>query len=249
LNPSQLIAGVRKDVQAFSTTYVTLITTPWQLIAGGATVRSLLELQNVTGNFGAKVCLRTAAVRTSDAGAWSQFQTTRSANGTYASDIDLTATTDAFWAQLGLAVGLTSGTAAAEARALLAGAVQSNAHLIASAAIPITPSVNSGESAEIPVGPPLSALGITGLVYAFSLEGVAGSVNYGAAYRTFDLRADKPGAWNVLTSHTAVTADETWNTGVQTVTVTDKLLLQPAVTLGGTSAQGTLRVLVAALTA
>jgi hypothetical protein len=249
MNPSLIIPGVRRDVQAFNATYVTTLTTPWQVIAGGATVRSLLELQNVTGNFGAKVCLRTAAVRTSDASAWSEFQTTRSANGTYANDIDLTATTGAFWAQLGLAVGLTSGTAAAEARAHLAGSVQSNAHLIASAAIPLTPSVNSGEGAEISVGPPVSALGITGLVYAFSLEGVAGSVNYGAAYRTFDLRADKPGAWTVLTSHTNVTADETWNTGTQSVTVTDKLLLQPAVTVGGTSAQGTLRVLVAALSA
>jgi hypothetical protein len=217
------------------------------LIYGESNVRTMLELQAVTGSFGAKVGFRTAAVRTDVADPWSATEgTVRSANGAFVQDLDVSAIKGKLWVQFRVGVGLTGGAAPAEAWARYRIATRRNAVLLATKAIEVEPTINSASSAYIPIGRVSAALGVAGFMFAFVYSGAAGSITYGPAYRTFDVNNLNPSPWTDLATYAGITADELRNSGDEPVPPGIKGFIQPGVKISGPGARGTLRVLVAA---
>lgn len=247
MSAPHLSRRVARQVVAQSTTFSTGVTLPWTLVYGESKIRTMLEVGAVTGNFGAKVGFRTAEVRTDRPDAWSTVEgTVRSTNGSFVQDLDVSAATGRLWVQFRVGVGLTAGTAAAEAWARCRIATRRNAVLLATRNIDVQPSVNPQGEAYIPVGRPAAALGATGLMFAFVYSGASGSLDYGPAYRTFDVDNLSPNAWTDLATYSGITGDELRNSGDRAITPGAKGLMQPGVRISGPGARGSLRVLVAA---
>lgn len=247
MSAPSLSRRMSRQVIAVNPTYSTGITLPWTLIYGESTVRTMLEIRAVTGNFGAKVGFRTAEVRTDAPDTWSEIEgTVRSTNGTFVEDLDLSSVTGKLWIQFRVGVGLTDGAAAAEAWARYRIATRRNAVLLATRAIEVEPIVNSGENTYIPIGRVSGALGAAGLMFAFVYSGAAGSITYGPAFRTFDVNNVKPSTWTDLATYTGITTDELRNSGDKAIVPGTKGFIQPGVKISGKGARGNLRVLVAA---
>lgn len=247
MSAPRLSRRVSRQLVAVNSTYSTGLTLPWTLIYGESSIRTLLELRAVTGNFGARVGFRTADVRVDVPDTWSTLEgTVRSTNGHFVQDLDLSAFTGKLWVQFRVAAGLTAGTAAAEAWARCRIVTRRNAVLLATRAIEVEPTINSAEHAYVPIGGVSGALGAAGLMFAFAYSGAAGAITYGPAYRTFDVNNLNPSAWIDLATYANITNDELRNSGDRAIAPGIKGFIQPAVKIHGTGARGNLRVLVAA---
>ena len=220
------------------------------LALGESTVRTTLELRALAGNFGGRVGFRSADVRTTQPNAWttSAVGTARNANGVYVEDVDVSSLiTNAMWLQPRIEARITTGSAAAEALAGMRVAAKRLGVLAGTQNILLQATANSGQSAYIPIGRPMSALDVDAMMFAFSLTGMAGTMSYAPVYRTFDSSAFlSPSGWSSdLATYSSITSDEDRNSGVLTVTPGTKALVQAGVRIGGTDIRGSLRVAVA----
>jgi hypothetical protein len=238
---------LRKQVVAVASSDVTAFTSDWFLIFGASTLRVVDELRAEAGALEQRVRHRFASVDARSPGAWTTQTTGRSANGIGTTDIDVSGTTDQLWCQLALAVRATSGVA--EAQSALRGFADVPSRIIAQRTIEVSPEMNSGVYGYLPLCEPLGALDLDGMMFVVKYAGVAGTLLFRPAWRTFAADLDAPDAWTDLGSgDQSVTTDGSWNSGTLTTTPgAAKALFQPGLKLGGSGGfRGGLTVLVAA---
>lgn len=236
------LAPLVRQVTATQASYTTVFTTPWMIAAGADTLRTMLDLRQLAGALGAKICWRTAAVRTDLPDAW-QYGTARTTADSFVEDIDLTSTTNKLWIQLGLATAASSGVA--EALATLKGSLLTHGVLIGTRTVEILPTVNTSQTAYVPVGEPFPAVGLSKMLFGIVVSGVAGTLNYGVSWRGMDFDVERPDAWSAFTSGdswSGITTDELNNTGLLSASFGSPGMIQAGLKWSGTSAQATIRV-------
>lgn len=162
--------SVSGRLTADSTTLQTWLVSPWMLLYGSSSVRIGAQLGGMTSLMRGAARWRTSDVRTDLPNAWSDSVNERSANGTYAEDADLSASTSALWVQVALG-GRVSSAGVGEAEAVLRWSTKDLGVLVASRSVDVQPFVNSGEVAIVPLGraPALSTAGVMG---AFVVSGL-----------------------------------------------------------------------------
>lgn len=230
----------------YSTKVQTGLVGPWFLLHGTTTLRVLATLRALEATFGAKIGYRTAAVLTDQPDAWTDSATGRSTAGQFVEDFSVGAISSKLWIQPRIGAGLTSGATSAEAFGMLQAMTQSKGVIVAATEVEAEPSVNSGETAYVPVGDLFPALDLAGIMAGFTVFGVNGTLAYGVAIRYFDGDPTVPGAWVDLASYTSITADETRNSGDLSTTPGTKTLAQIGIKFSGTGARATIRAVVSA---
>jgi hypothetical protein len=201
-----------------------------------------MEFRGLTTNMRAKLRYRTADVLTSRPNAWNDSSTSRSSNGTYVEDVDLSAVTTALWVQAGIGVATASSAQVGEALATLRSSTKGLGQVVAADKLEIGPDINTSQTGHQAIGAPFSALGLAAVMAGVVATGVAGTLDYGLVIRYFDGDINAPGAWVDVVAVTGITSDEIRNFNDTAVTPGTKLLAQLGIKWGGTSPQATLKV-------
>jgi hypothetical protein len=225
---------------AETSTYLTKMTGKWVLLYGSGTlgVRIMDELRQPTANWAQKSGYRTAAVSPDFPNAWVLASTPRTNVG--CTPEDFTPAAGAMWIQACLAGAATSGTA--EALSGLQMSVKSAGEIVATGQVQLEPDLNSTQTAYFPIGDPIPAAGLSGMMFAVVSSGVNGTTTFQAATRTMD-RADEPGVWTDQGSANTITQNDRWNSGDISITAST-MLIQPGIKVT-TASRALLQVLVA----
>jgi hypothetical protein len=215
------------------------------LAHGVQTLRVLDDLRAVAGTGTTQeIRYRFASVLTNLPGAWTDSSLTRSSNSAGTREIDVSATTDQLWVQVDLAGLVTSGSG--EGLSALQVFTEGCGRIIASQTVQWQKTLNSSEVAYIPIGDPVPAMDLSGLMFAIVVTGVAGTITFQPAWRTYSHLLHDPNAWQDLGSSNSDTGNDTYNSGNLSVSPgTTVSFAQPGLKIT-TAAMATLQVIVSA---
>ena len=217
--PPRKTAKPRKNVSATSNAgYVDALSTGFMLAYGGTTLREYIEIAQITPNWRGICRYRTAPVLASEPDAWLNFgggsPTVYSTNGQKVEDLAVgSAFAGKMWVEVDVGQATANSGQVGEATITVQGQVDGNSAIVATGEFVTGPNVNAGQVAYVPFGREFDVLGIAGIMAAFIVSGVSGSLNYGLAIRYITGDSVVPGPWLDVASYTAITADERRNTG------------------------------------
>lgn len=218
--------------------HVTGLVGPLVPIYGGSQFRVTLDLSGVSGNFGAKLGFRTAAVSPDVPDAWADSTTVRSSATNVAEDFSLSGATGKMWGQARVSIAASSGVG--EATGALSALVDAWDRPLVVASVAVEPSINASQNGYVVVGDRVPALGLAGVMGAIRYTGASGTLGYGLAVRSYTTGAANPSSWTDLFTASNVTADELRNTGSLTVSPGVVEWVEFAMKLSGTDARGNL---------
>lgn len=239
--------AVRREIDALSTSYASVIELPWMLAAGSTILRVIDEMRQESGGLTQAPRYRFASVRTSEPGAWSTG-TARSANGIGVTDVDVSATINQMWIQAALAAKYAGSVASAYS--MIQASVDSGSVLL-SQTVEVPATILAEQDVYIPLGAPVAAMGLTKLMFATTVSGVTGTVAFQPAWRVFQADKDNPSAWVDLGSVKSTVAATSHNFGLLSTTTTANMWFQPGIRIDGGSSsandgRGTIKIVVAA---
>jgi hypothetical protein len=232
---------------------VTVASSEWMCAAGGVTGRVMSQLVGRSGNLSLTPRVRFAAVTTDTPDAWADFGLPQAANGIVVTDTILSTPTNKMWVQFGL--GGAAATGVGEGEVTFQSSMVGNGAPAGATVVSLPAGlINASSTGVYPVGAPIPAVGLTGLMYAYVFSGVgsSGALAGGACARLIIGDPKAPSVWSNLTSGafsvTASTSTQELNSLVLAPpVVAGALLIQPGIFVTGSNPQAQISVLVAAI--